>query len=127
MRLPRLKIRTLMIAVAIVAVLISLGIWTRRHQRRFDELIMTHRRASWWMEMAGHYDPKFAPGSSKTDGGAWTAELRWRDDMAHWYADRLWRPWAAMTDTPTPAPGACRFHRSGPGIAFARDKSSGAP
>jgi hypothetical protein len=98
MRVPRFRIRTLMIAVAAVAVFVAFGVTLHRRSTRFRQLADFHVRA------ASRIEEELAVQSVGQVNAAATLDVvHWHDSLYFKYTRAANRPWLPVAaDPPEP-------------------------
>jgi hypothetical protein len=97
MRPPRFRLRSLLIAVAILATLLGVGVKLRRDAAQYDRLSRRHsgEAGAWELRLAGRV---VGPSQARAILG----RAHWHDAMAEKYRRAAARPWLPVAPDPPP-------------------------
>jgi hypothetical protein len=104
--MPRMRLRTAMLVVAVLAVILGVGVGLWRRARRFQTLALQYGREANRLENTWANSGSMSPG----DAAVLMERVHWNDAVAAGYRFAAARPWVPFNPEPMRVTCECGFH-----------------
>jgi hypothetical protein len=107
--MPRVRLRTAMVAVAVLATILGVGVGLRRRAQRLDTLALRYGREANSLE-----NLLSRSNISRRDADVIIEQVHWHDAVADQYRLAATHPWLPFDPSPQRVTCKCSYHAARP-------------